>query len=652
MKFISRLLIVLLAITGIFGFASSGEAASSLEKEMKEMLKRGIISGHTDGRIGEKDNVTREQFAAFISRALELPKGEHSFKDVPANSNLSSDVAKVYSSGIMEGVSADRFAPKANITRAQVVLTMQKVLAYSGMEMERNAIEFTDSKDMTSVVLSAIYNISSYKIVLGNLDGSFKPNANATREQAAAFIYRFLTAKEQVPDEKFDPNTYYIGTVENKKLVVPTDNNYPTHSAASTAFNADAKAVALLKGTDIVAIKDGVVYGDHTTIVDGKKVGDVTTIYSSADFKKQLTYMEPGREMRFIEATGQYVKVQAGGTIGYAKQGEVDFVPTELVKEQEFYQVMNGELYHYQYNFISGKQETPYPVGPAPIDMKTGVKYKSLDGVHFTPFAGGAEIKHYPYFQYQSVRSKTSYTAEELDRYIMTALNGVNNSSERYQNAVTRSKLIGHGKFILEMQEKYNVNGLFILAAAMHESQYGMSKIAQEKNNLFGIEVYDNGLKDGKVYNTPKESIEDFAKYRMDSDYADTWRGVHYNGAAPGNKTTGITVSYASDPAWGLKVAGHMYRADKALGKKDLNKYQLGITNAVGVKVFPTPAATTNYLYHFSRTNLGVNNAFGYPVIITDSKDGYYQIISELKEEDDDYNGIGWILKENVTKIN
>src|SRR5690606_18764002 len=148
MKFISRLLIVLLIITGIFGFASSGEAASSLEKEMKEMLKRGIISGHTDGRIGEKDNVTREQFAAFISRALELPEGEHSFKDVPANSNLSSDVAKVYSSGIMEGVSADRFAPKANITRAQVVLTMQKVLAYSGMEMERNAIEFTDSKDM------------------------------------------------------------------------------------------------------------------------------------------------------------------------------------------------------------------------------------------------------------------------------------------------------------------------------------------------------------------------------------------------------------------------------------------------------------------------------------------------------------------------
>lgn len=652
MKFISRLLIILLVITGIFGFASTGEAASSLEKEINEMVKRGIISGYKDGSLGEKDNVTREQFAAFISRALDLPEGKHSFKDVPANSNLSADVAKVYSAGIMEGVSADRFAPTANITRAQVVLTMQKVLAYSGMEMERNAIEFTDSKDMTSVVLSAIYNISSYKIVLGNLDGSFKPNANATREQAAAFIYRFLTAKEQVPSEKFDPNTYYIGTVENGKLVVPTDKNYPAHLAAVTAFNADAKADALLKGTDIIAIKEGIVYGDRTSIVNGKKVLDVTTIYSNADFKTQLTYMEPGREMRFIEATDQYVKVQAGGTIGYAKQGEVDFVPAELMKGEEYYEVIGAELNHYQYNHLSGKQETRYPVGPAPSGMKEGVKYKSLDGVHFTPFTGGSEIKHYPYFQYQSVRSKTSYTAEELDRYIMTVLNGVNNSSERYQNAVTRSKLIGQGKFILEMQEKYNVNGLYILAAAMHESQYGMSEIAHEKNNLFGIEVYDNGLKDGKVYNTPEESIEDFAKYRMDSDYADTLRGSHYNGAAPGNKTTGITVSYASDPAWGSKVAGHMYRTDKALGKKDLNKYQLGITNTPRVKVYPTPAASISYLYHFSRTNLGVNDAFGYPVIITDSKAGYYQIISELKAEDDKYNGIGWILEENVTKIN
>jgi len=186
----------------------------------------------------------------------------------------------------------------------------------------------------------------------------------------------------------------------------------------------------------------------------------------------------------------------------------------------------------------------------------------------------------------------------------------------------------------------------------MHDGQYGMSVITNEQNKHFGIEDYENGMKDGKVYNTPEERIEDFAKYRMDSDYVDTLHGGYYNGAAPGNKTTGITVSYASDPAWGSKVAGHMYRADKALGKKDLNKYQLGITNTPRVKVYPTPAASISYLYHFSRTNLGVNDAFGYPVIITDSKAGYYQIISELKAEDDKYNGIGWILEENVTKIN
>src|SRR5690606_7645514 len=188
MKKLTKTIVILLAISGFLSFASPGEAASSLEKEMNEMVKRGILTGYIDGTLGGKDQVTRAQFAAFISRALDLPNGNHPFKDVGASNSLKSEISKVYSAGIMRGVATDRFAPDDYITRAQVVLTLQEVLKYSGMDTQQNIVNFTDKNEINSGVLKALYSISSYKMVSGYNDGSFKPNGYATREQAAAFI--------------------------------------------------------------------------------------------------------------------------------------------------------------------------------------------------------------------------------------------------------------------------------------------------------------------------------------------------------------------------------------------------------------------------------------------------------------------------------
>lgn len=639
MKKLTKTIIILLAISGFLSFASPGEAASSLDKEMNEMVKRGILTGYIDGTLGGKDQVTRAQFAAFISRALNLPNGNHPFKDVGKSNSLKSEISKVYSAGIMKGVASDRFAPNDYITRAQVVLTLQEVVKYSGMDTQQNIVNFTDKKEINSGVLKALYSISSYKMVSGYDDGSFKPNGYATREQAAAFIYRFLQAKES---EKVDVNTYYLGTAENDRLAVQTSKGYASYTAALSDFKSNKSADAILKGNTIVTIKEGVVFGNKTSIVNGEVKGDITLVYQDRDFSKQLTYIERGREMRFIAGTDQYAEVQVGGTIGFVKPEEVDFLPAELVKRQNYYTNSNGELMHYQYNYVASRYEAPYSIGPAPSGMANGAKYSSLDGVHFKPVNGGAEITHYPYFQYQSIRSKTSYTGDELERYIVKKLAELGETKN--------SKLLGQGKFIIEMQEKYNINGLFILAAAMHESKYGTSDKAHEKNNLFGVEVFDNTSNDGTVYSSPAESIQAFAGQHMDQNYADTLYGGYYNGAAPGNKTTGINVRYASDPEWGAKVAGHMYRIDAALGKKDLNKYKLGITNFPGVNVRTAPGG--KLLYEFGRNYLGINEAFGYPVIITGKQSGSYKIVSDLAAEDDKYNGTGWVVEEFITPIN
>ena len=675
MKLISRVLITVLFLSAVFGFATTSQAkdivpGSALEKEMNEMIKRGVLTGFTDGTYRPTENVTRAQFAAFINRALELPAGVHTFKDVSPNSKLADDVGAVYAAGIMQGKSLDSFYPDALITREQVAITIENAMNYMKLDLNQKRLEFTDANQMSSITLKAVFNIANYNIVQGYPNSntspvtySFKPKHNATREQAAAFIYRLILALEKVeeqvpeptPDPEMDETLFYLGYVENGKLVVQ-QYGHQTYAKAVESFNSVPSAKAILKGDEIIRIKSGFAFGNRTTIKDGKAVREVTTVYFDTEFKRQATYVEHGREIRYLDANEQFAKVQVGGTIGYVKHNEVDFVPMEMVTDRDYYMVNQwGTLSHHQYNYVT-KSRGSYSIGPAPAGLTSNVRYYSQDGVHFADAAGKLRATHYPYFQYLSVRTKTSYTAQELDSFIADRLTTLNTSSGMYKDAVTKSKLINKGKYFIEMQEKYNVNALFILAAAMHESANGMSVNAQEKNNLFGIRVFDGSPHEGTVYAQPEGSIDAFAREYMNRNYANPL-GAYANGAVPGNKTSGFNVSYASDPTWGAKIAGHMFRADLALGKKDIHKHKLGITNTPKTNVRSAPNGTL--LYTFKRDALGINNAFGYPVVIvekTQTKDAagfhWYKVISDSNPENDTNNGFGWIREDLINEIN
>ena len=113
-------------------------------------------------------------------------------------------------------------------------------------------------------------------------------------------------------------------------------------------------------------------------------------------------------------------------------------------------------------------------------------------------------------------------------------------------------------------EKKYNINGIFLASIAIHESGWGTSQIAKDKNNLFGYGSYDN---------TPYESSYEFADYAegietvakslvkyylnpsgtkfFDRETADGW---YYNGPT----LSGVNTRYASDQEWHTKVFKYM----------------------------------------------------------------------------------------------
>lgn len=115
-----------------------------------------------------------------------------------------------------------------------------------------------------------------------------------------------------------------------------------------------------------------------------------------------------------------------------------------------------------------------------------------------------------------------------------------------------------------ELEQKYNVNGLFLAAIGIHESGWGTSKISQDKKNLFGYGAYDaTPYESSFTFETYAEGIETLAKsmskYYLNESGTKLWdgevaTGVYYNGS----NLKGINIRYASDELWHEKVYNTM----------------------------------------------------------------------------------------------
>ena len=113
-------------------------------------------------------------------------------------------------------------------------------------------------------------------------------------------------------------------------------------------------------------------------------------------------------------------------------------------------------------------------------------------------------------------------------------------------------------------EQKYKINGMFLVAIGIHESGWGTSKIALEKGNLFGYRAYDsdpyNSASSFENYaegiNTVAEALATRYLYVNGTQISDelTARGPYFNGTT----IQAVNTRYASDQGWYEKVYGYM----------------------------------------------------------------------------------------------
>ena len=144
-----------------------------------------VVEGYGDGVFKPNQEVKRSEIAAFIVRifGLETTAGAVQFTDVSASAWYAQDVAKVSAAGIMQGASG-KFNPNGFATRQEVAVTLVNAFRLT----DTGEMNFKDQAEIAAWAKEAVAALASNGYAKGQVDNKFVPKANITRAEVMQLL--------------------------------------------------------------------------------------------------------------------------------------------------------------------------------------------------------------------------------------------------------------------------------------------------------------------------------------------------------------------------------------------------------------------------------------------------------------------------------
>ncbi len=158
------------------------------------LKKRGIVSGDGNNTFRPEDSISREEFLKILLSALNIQTDTSyvaEFQDVAVSDWSYPYIAAGVAAGIVNGVSDTEFGAGQNITREDISVLCDRALRYVSKQLEENeeAEVFTDGGQISDYARASVTQMQKYGVLKGYEDGSFAPQRNASRAEAAKIIY-------------------------------------------------------------------------------------------------------------------------------------------------------------------------------------------------------------------------------------------------------------------------------------------------------------------------------------------------------------------------------------------------------------------------------------------------------------------------------
>ncbi|SDO56832.1 N-acetylmuramoyl-L-alanine amidase [Halobacillus aidingensis] len=263
-----KMLVFLLALVTAAVWPSNVAKAASLsdipdrsEEEINYLMNQGVLSGYPDGTFKPHKEVTREEAATLIARALKLDGTQRNtvFSDVSRYSYASGYIQSSYEQGAISGYPDGTYKPKETMTRGQMAVSVSNAFSLgSGTNGSYGDVS------PYAYYYDAVKSVTSAGVAAGYPDGTYRPESAITREEFALFVARALNDQFRVSTD-----------IDSYGERVVTADILNVRSGPSTGYSIVGK---LSEGTTVQVHKDlgnwlkisygslnGYVHEDYTT---------------------------------------------------------------------------------------------------------------------------------------------------------------------------------------------------------------------------------------------------------------------------------------------------------------------------------------------------------------------------------------------------
>ncbi|MBU0905621.1 MAG: S-layer homology domain-containing protein [Firmicutes bacterium] len=189
-------------------FKDVDKGASWAEEYVEKLASRMVVNGVNEDSFKPSQMINRGEFAAILARGLGLVAEDMAakdFKDVSLSQgfNKNGEIAAVVDAGLVKGFEDGTFRPYDEITRDQAAIMISRAIDYINSDLvkldsAKKLSNFKDLKEIGAASRSHVEKVYQAGYLEGFTDDTFRPSAEANRAQMAKILYNFLESIEYI----------------------------------------------------------------------------------------------------------------------------------------------------------------------------------------------------------------------------------------------------------------------------------------------------------------------------------------------------------------------------------------------------------------------------------------------------------------------
>ena len=165
------------------------------------MVSKDYFEGVSDDEFAPNAKMTRAMFVTVLARFdnATYKTSQSAYTDVPVGTWYTGAVNWAAYNKLVEGKGGGKFDPDGYVTREEICTILNRYFLFKEMSFEKQnvSVSFTDADKINTWASGSVKKCVQYGIVTGYPDGSFLPQATATRAEVASILYKLSLLIEE-----------------------------------------------------------------------------------------------------------------------------------------------------------------------------------------------------------------------------------------------------------------------------------------------------------------------------------------------------------------------------------------------------------------------------------------------------------------------